>query len=213
MRLYHGSKNGIRGEIAPISRKTCDFGRGFYLGDKELQPKGLIAGYGNSHFYVMDFEPEGLSVRQFGDTYEEQMDWALYIAYNRRVIDFSTLPILREKYEHYNHSYDVIIGLIANDKMTQVLNRFYSGGLCDKAMLDALQRVKLGSQYVLKTQKACQPEHIRIAEEKELTLAERKSLIVENEQRVLQMGGLLEQLQVRYRRAADVKYFDEILKE
>lgn len=30
--LYHGSKSGIRGDIAPISRERCDFGKGFYMG-------------------------------------------------------------------------------------------------------------------------------------------------------------------------------------
>lgn len=27
--LYHGSKSGFYGAIAPVSRKHCDFGRGF----------------------------------------------------------------------------------------------------------------------------------------------------------------------------------------
>lgn len=30
--LYHGSKSGIKGPIAPISRDRCDFGKGFYMG-------------------------------------------------------------------------------------------------------------------------------------------------------------------------------------
>ena len=30
--LYHGSKSGIGGNIAPISRDRCDFGKGFYMG-------------------------------------------------------------------------------------------------------------------------------------------------------------------------------------
>ena len=29
--LYHGSKSGIKGPIAPISRERCDFGKGFYM--------------------------------------------------------------------------------------------------------------------------------------------------------------------------------------
>jgi len=32
MRLYHGSKSGLSGVIAPVSRDVCDFGRGFYMG-------------------------------------------------------------------------------------------------------------------------------------------------------------------------------------
>jgi len=33
MILYHGSKSGIKGDIAPKSRDACDFGQGFYMGD------------------------------------------------------------------------------------------------------------------------------------------------------------------------------------
>jgi len=47
-RLYHGSKNGIKGDIKPESRERCDFGCGFYLGDKPDQPKGLIAQRSNN---------------------------------------------------------------------------------------------------------------------------------------------------------------------
>ena len=35
--LYHGSRGGIDGDIAPISRARCDFGQGFYLGEEEKQ--------------------------------------------------------------------------------------------------------------------------------------------------------------------------------
>ena len=31
MRLYHGSKSGIVGALAPKSRSCCDFGQGFCL--------------------------------------------------------------------------------------------------------------------------------------------------------------------------------------
>ena len=45
MRLYHGSKSGIKGEIRPdAGRGMCDFGAGFYMGDRPEQPMGLIAG-------------------------------------------------------------------------------------------------------------------------------------------------------------------------
>lgn len=33
MILYHGSKSGIKGDIAPNSRDACDFRQGFYMGD------------------------------------------------------------------------------------------------------------------------------------------------------------------------------------
>ena len=32
--LYHGSRGGTEGDIAPVSRAGCDFGKGFYIGRK-----------------------------------------------------------------------------------------------------------------------------------------------------------------------------------
>lgn len=43
--LYHGSKSGIVGDIAPTSREHCDFGRGFYMGTEKTQPLTLICNY------------------------------------------------------------------------------------------------------------------------------------------------------------------------
>ena len=40
--FYHGSKKGIVGIIAPLSRVECDFGQGFYMGSDPLQPLTLI---------------------------------------------------------------------------------------------------------------------------------------------------------------------------
>ena len=43
--LYHGSKSGIRGAIAPVSREHCDFGKGFYMGTDRTQSLTLICNY------------------------------------------------------------------------------------------------------------------------------------------------------------------------
>lgn len=83
MILYHGSKSGIKGNIRAISREACDFGQGFYTGDRPDQPKGLIAEYPNNMFYELECCLDELSVKEFGNSYEEQIDWALFVAYNR----------------------------------------------------------------------------------------------------------------------------------
>lgn len=38
-----GSKKGIVGKIASISREYCDFGKGFYCGTNPMQPLTLIS--------------------------------------------------------------------------------------------------------------------------------------------------------------------------
>lgn len=55
MKLYHGSKSGIKGDIqCNLSRDKCDFGPGFYMEDKPEQPMGLIAGWETHRFYEME---------------------------------------------------------------------------------------------------------------------------------------------------------------
>jgi|GEM_PF-2127483 hypothetical protein len=43
--LYHGSKSGIRGAIAPISRVRCDFGKEFYMRTDRTQMLTLICNF------------------------------------------------------------------------------------------------------------------------------------------------------------------------
>ena len=212
MLLYHGSKNGIAGDIKPISRKTCDFGRGFYLGDSPDQPKGLIAAYPDGIFYEIEYDADGLNEKVFGDDYISQLDWALYIAYNREPEKMVQYEKLCMRYKNYG-AYDVIIGLIADDKMSQVMNLFFNGTICDKAFIEALQYVKLGRQYVLKTNKACQKERFNIVNQHSLTEEEKKLVRAQNTNRASQLSNLISQIQTKYRRAQDVKFFDEILEE
>lgn len=213
MLLYHGSKSGIKGDIKPYSREACDFGCGFYMGDKSDQPKGLIAAYPNSRFYEIEYDEEGLTKKEFGVDYISQLDWALFVAYNRESVKLSQYEKLCMRYKGYNECYDIIVGVIADDKMTQVMNLFFNGIICDKAFIEALQYVRLGNQYVLKTDKACEKERISILSERKLTDAELKMIQAQNINRKNQINGLIHQIQTKYRRAQDVKFFDEILEE
>ena len=154
MILYHGSKSGIKGDIAPKSRDACDFGQGFYMGVLPDQPKGLIAEFPDNRFYELDCDFAGLKIKTFEEDANDQIDWALFIAYNRGLLE-EKYRNLCEKYRAYNENYDVIIGIIADDKMTQALQRFFMGELCDAALIEAMQKVSLGKQYVAKTKEAC----------------------------------------------------------
>lgn len=49
--------------FADLSRSMCDFGKGFYMGDIPEQPIGLIAGWKNHKLYEMEFQADGLHVK------------------------------------------------------------------------------------------------------------------------------------------------------
>lgn len=214
MRLYHGSKTGIQGAIrCNSSRNECDFGKGFYTGDKEEQPMGLIAKWSQHQFYELECNLDNLNVREFGSTYMEQIDWALYIGFNRRPDAYLKYEKLCDRYRCYNSGYDVIIGPIADDKMFKLLDEFFAMKLCDKALLQGLTQVKLGNQYVFKTEKSCDKNHIQIISERKLKQDEIRYATAANNNRSMQTEDILRQLNARYRRAQDVKFFDEILEE
>ena len=81
--LYHGSKKGITGDVAPISREECDFGRGFYMGTSTLQPLTLICNEDKPKFYAVELDLTGLKVL----TVDVGMDWAMLIAYHRKEME------------------------------------------------------------------------------------------------------------------------------
>ncbi len=213
MILYHGSKSGIKGNIQPLSRAECDFGRGFYMGDKEDQPKSLVSEFKDNMFYELDCDFSGLKVLEFTDDYDSQLDWSLFIAYNRKQFDSDKYYKLARKYESYNNNYDVIAGLIADDKMTEALQRFFDGTFSDKALIAAMSRVKLGRQFVAKTEIACNSDHIQIVSSRKLNDNERQMARAFNDQRRRQNETVLNEINARFRRSTDVKFFDEILED
>ena len=132
MLLYHGSKSGIQGDIKPDyfrNRNTCDFGKGFYLGDLPDQPKGLIVGRPQGRFYEIEYDNSNLKVKDFS-----------------AVDDYTT-------------------------------------------KIDCLRHVKLGKQYVLKSEEACKKERMqilvdRVLSEKEIKLLEELENLISPEEAV-----------------------------
>ena len=75
--LFHGSKSGIKGPIAPISRERCDFGRGFYMGTDPYQPLTLISDFEQSKFYAVSLDMIGLKALKV----KPDIEWAMLVAY------------------------------------------------------------------------------------------------------------------------------------
>ena len=202
--LYHGSKKGIVGDIAPISRDECDFGSGFYMGTNTLQPLTLVCNEDKPKFYTVELDMTGLKVL----TVEIGMDWAMLIAYYRKEMESAKGTPIYEKYAHMADGYDVIIGYIANDRMYTELSRFFNRTLTDVALINCLSALDLGKQYVAITEKAC--KQIKILKEEPLSQLELSLLKDMSAERRKEGITLAEEIEVKYRREG--KFFDEILK-
>jgi len=203
--LYHGSKSGINGGIAPLSREKCDFGKGFYMGTEETQPLTLICNYDNARLYELEFDITDLKVLDV----EVGIDWAMLVVYNRGKMESARGTALYERISKMADGYDVIVGFIENDRMFVVLDRFFNGEITDAALINSLSALKLGKQYVAITEKAC--KNIKIINEKTLNEQDRALLKTEGEHNRNEGIALAEEMCRKYRR--DGKYFDEILKD
>ena len=205
MILYHGSKSGIKGPIAPISREHCDFGKGFYMGTEPYQPLTLISDFEESKFYIISLDMTGLRVLDV----KPDLEWAMLVAYNRGKMDEVRGTALFEHYAAMSKDCDVVVGSIADDRMFYVLDNFFLGNITDKALVMSLAALQLGKQYVAITGKAC--KHIKIEAEVELSQLERIFLRDLGESNRVKGVHLANEICRDYRREG--RFFDEILKE
>ena len=203
--LYHGSKSGIHGANAPVSRERCDFGKGFYMGTDRSQPLTLICNYPAAKIYTLEVDLSDLRILDV----EAGLDWALLIAYHRGKMESIKHSEIYERYANLGKGCDMIIGYIANDRMFVVLDRFFNGEITDLALINSLSALKLGKQYVALTATAC--KKIKILEEKALTEENRAKLKQDSEANRFKGIAMADEICRRYRREG--RFFDEIVTE
>ena len=202
--LYHGSKQGIVGNIQPKSREDCDFGCGFYTGTDTIQPLTLVCGEPNPKFYVVDLDLTGLKTLDMG----LGLEWAMIVAYHRGYMDIIKGTEMYEKYAHFLDGYDMVIGYIANDRLYTELTRFFNGDITDVALMNCLVALDLGKQYVAKTQKGC--DAFNIVTESDIHQMELLALREKSAIRRKESYAIASEIEKKYRREG--KYFDEILR-
>ena len=201
--LFHGSKSGIKGKVAPISRKQCDFGSGFYMGTDPAQALTLICDYEKSKFYVVSIDMEDINFVEV----PANLDWAMLVAYNRGRMEKIKGTSFYEKYREITMNKDLVIGNIANDRMFFVIDNFFIGNITDEALINSLSALELGKQYVAVTQKGC--DAVRIEKEVEISYLEKLFMKEISEQYREKSSSLARDICKNYRREG--LFFDEIL--
>ncbi len=153
LKLYHGS-NVVIGEIdLRRSHKGKDFGCGFYLNPDKSQAMEMAVRTsqrqqeGEPVLNVYEFddcligrEDAPLSVKVF-DGYS--VEWAEFVLMNRR--NMTSMPA---------HSYDIVIGPIADDTVGLQIRRFVQGYISIERMIEELRFHKPNMQYFFGTEKA-----------------------------------------------------------
>lgn len=201
--LYHGSKSGISGDIAPKSRRQCDFGKGFYMGTDPSQPLTLICDFDESKFYIVSADINKLQKLEVG----VGMEWAMLVAYNRGKMETIKNTALYNKYRAMMTDKDLIIGSIADDRMFYVIDNFFIGNITDVALVNCLSALNLGKQYVAVSQKACDAVNI----ETEIPLSHLERLAIRSVAAGNRENGISLANDICKKNRRDGKFFDEIL--
>ena len=203
--LYHGSRGGIIGDIRPISRSRCDFGKGFYMGNNQIQAKSLVANDVSPYIYTLDVDftqiPSANILKLNG------LDWAYFVLYNRGRLESVKRSNFYRKYAIMGEGKDFIVGPIADDNMARVIAAFTNNQITDKALLASLKSIDYGTQFVAKTSKACSV--VKILSEKAMEDDEVFPLLAQNAELRQEGAFAAEQMIRKYRREG--KFFDEIL--
>ena len=150
--LYHGSNISIDKIDLSYSRKGKDFGCGFYLNPNREQAldmavrttQRMMEGEPivNTYLFDNDFLKENspLSIKIFA---EYSIEWAEFVLMNRRSLNKISL-----------HSYDIVIGPIANDTVGLQMQRFIQGYISIERMIEELRFNKPAIQYYFGTEAA-----------------------------------------------------------
>lgn len=152
MKLYHGSNQDIQTIDLSCSKVGKDFGCGFYLSENKMQALELAErkteqiGEGKPMVNEFDFDETmltngELSVLRF-DGYSKQ--WAEFVLLNRK-----------NRTRVSAHSYDIVIGPIANDTVGYQIRRFMMGVITMEQFIEELKYMKgITFQYFFGTDKS-----------------------------------------------------------
>ena len=141
MKLYHGSNMEIDKPDLSRSKPFKDFGQGFYLSPGYEQAHALAKQKTDQLLEDQIIKTSDLQIKIFDDYCEE---WAQFVLLNRD-----------RSHTHPAHTYDIVIGPIADDGVTYQLRRYSMGDISMSRLIEELKYANgLTIQYYFGTEHA-----------------------------------------------------------
>ena len=165
MLVYHGSDHIIEKPVYNESKRTNDYGYGFYTTESiELAKEWACSDQRNGFANIYEFNPEGLSMLRLNSPEYNILNWLAILTKYRSYWQNGSIAEEAKNYlqQHFfvdPAPYDVIIGYRADDSYFTFAQDFVAGTISLKKLSEAMRLGKLGEQIVLKSEKAF--EHIR----------------------------------------------------
>lgn len=165
MLVYHGSDHIIEKPVYHGSKRTNDYGYGFYTTESiELAKEWACSDQRNGFANIYELNPEGLSMLHLNSPEYNILNWLAILTKYRSYWQNGSIAEEAKNYlqQHFfvdPAPYDVIIGYRADDSYFTFAQDFVAGTISLKKLSEAMRLGKLGEQIVLKSEKAF--EHIR----------------------------------------------------
>ena len=133
----------------------------------------------------------------------------IFTAYNRgNIPDIDDYRVIKNRIDALSE-YDVIIGLVADDRSAYAFERFLNTAMTDKCLIECIKYFDLGYQYVFKTKKAC--ESIKIVNQEIIHGEEYNDVSHCKRIRIGKSQEIVTELEKKYRR--DGLFMDELLEK
>ncbi|HBJ1649714.1 MULTISPECIES: DUF3990 domain-containing protein [Clostridium] len=202
--VYHGSDKIIDSPKHNGGRKFSDFGIGFYTTTNIEMAKSWATRRNHDNFYVSKFIFDTTNLTSF--TFDLDLQWLLFIAYNRRLVENIQLNELLHKNFKNMNEYDVLIGPTADDRMFDTLNLFFENNITVDHCLQSLNTMDLDIQYNIRTKKGI--EALAFNKAIELDYIDKEYYANETKQKKQIMSEKMKFVRKKYGNSG--KYFDEL---
>ena len=160
MIVYHGSDHIIETPLYNGSKRTNDYGYGFYTTEnKELAMEWACSDNRDGFANIYELNTDGLHILNLNDSQYTILNWLAVLTKYRSYWQSGSVAEEAKNYLQKNFlvdpsGYDIVIGYRADDSYFSFAQDFVSGAISLRKLSEAMRLGKLGEQVVLKSEKS-----------------------------------------------------------
>ena len=160
MIVYHGSDHIIETPLYNGSKRTNDYGYGFYTTEnKELAMEWACSDNRDGFANIYELNTDGLHILNLNDSQYTILNWLAVLTKYRSYWQSGSVAEEAKNYlQKYffvdSSEYDIVIGYRADDSYFSFAQDFISGAISLRKLSEAMRLGKLGEQVVLKSKKS-----------------------------------------------------------
>ena len=160
MIVYHGSDHIVKTPLYNGSKRTNDYGYGFYTTEsKELAMEWACSDNRDGFANIYELNTDGLNILNLNDPQYSILNWLAVLTKYRNYWQSGSVAeeaknYLKENFFVDPSEYDIVIGYRADDSYFSFAQDFVSGAISLRKLSEAMHLGKLGEQIVLKSEKS-----------------------------------------------------------